>query len=268
MPTITRKTETGGGRFYHDIPDAPCPYASVTHILGGGIPKPALINWAANEERKLVMEAAVVLYERCRVHSQTAMPRDLYLATLLGELGKEKAHQKLLAKAGDIGSEIHKLIEWHLRTAIGSHAGLKPIVSLKAQHALDVFEQWGTSVQLKPILIERTVYSHVHQYAGTMDLLARVNGIVTLIDFKSGKAVYPEAFLQSAAYSTALVEMGYLAPQQGLIVRLPKVETDPEMEVVPVPPVADLLPVFLAAKQIWAWSYKNDEAYRARQKAS
>jgi hypothetical protein len=58
--------------------------------------------------------------------------------------------------------------------------------------------------------------------------------------------------------------MGYLLPASALILRLPKVDTDPAFEVVTVPPAKDLFPVFLATKALWAWTYANDEAYRAR----
>jgi hypothetical protein len=43
------------------------------------------------------------------------MSRLPYLATLQTRLGKEKAHQRALAKAAEIGSETHGYIEWTLR---------------------------------------------------------------------------------------------------------------------------------------------------------
>jgi hypothetical protein len=259
-----RKDSAIGGRFYEVDGER---YPSVTHILGC-IGKPALINWAANQERSLVTEAAADLYmEWAAQMVPPQMPRASYVATLLAKLGQTKAHQRELAKAGEVGTQTHKLIEWTMRTALGAQAGPKPVVSDKALWGFMAFEDWAKSVSLKPVLIEQTVYSKVHQFAGTMDLLARVNGVLTLVDFKTGKAIYPEAFLQSAAYQTALIEMGYVAPSAGLIVRLPKVETDPEFETQPVPPAAELMPVFLAVRELWKWSYANEEAYRARREA-
>jgi hypothetical protein len=264
MKTTITRVDGPAGRFYQ-VGDQLLP--SVTHILSA-VSKPALIYWAANEERKLVAGAAADLYaDFAREIVPPVMPREAYLATLGARLGSAKAHQKLLAKAGDIGTEIHKLIEWTMRTATGATAGPKPVVSDAALWGFMAFEDWAKSVSLKPVLIEQTVYSTVHGFAGTMDVLARVHGVLTLLDFKSGKAVYDEAHLQSAAYQTALIEMGYLPPAGGaLIVRLPKVETDPAFEVVAVKPMADLFPVFLAVKSLWAWSYANEEAYRSRKK--
>lgn len=266
-PAAPVRKDGPAGRFYQ-IPGVADPVPSVTHILGC-IGKPALINWAANQERSLVSDAAADLYQEWAAHVvPPVMPRESYLATLTTRLGTVKAHQRELAKAGDIGTQTHKLIEWTMRTAIGADAGPKPTVSDPALWGFMAFEDWAKSVNLKPVLIEQTVYSVTHRYAGTMDLLGRVDGVLTLIDFKTGKAIHPESHLQSAAYQTALIEMGYVQPAAGLIVRLPKVVTDPDFEVQPVPPVADLFPVFLAVKELWKWTYANDEAYRARRAAA
>lgn len=260
-----RKDSAIGGRFYEVDGES---YPSVTHILTA-ISKPALIAWSANTERAAVTEAAADLYgEWCAQIVPPTMPRDAYLATLYARLGLVKAHQKELAKAGEIGTQIHKKIEWAMRTGIGADAGPEPTVSDKAEWGFMAFQDWAKSVSLKPVLIETTVYSKIHGFAGTMDLLGRVHGVLTLIDFKSGRAVYSESFLQSAAYSAALVEMGYVLPSAALIVRLPKNETDPDFEVVTVPDPAALLPVFLATKQLWAWQYAQEEAYRARRAAA
>lgn len=259
-----RKDSAIGGRFYEVDGER---YPSVTHILTA-IAKPALIAWSANAERAACTEAAADLYQEWTAQTPPPiMPRDWYLSTLTARLGAVKAHQKELAKAGEIGTEAHKLIEWTMKSALGIDAGPKPAVSEKALWAFMAFEDWAKSVALKPVLVEQTVYSKVHGYAGTMDLLARVNGVLTLVDFKTGKGIYPESFLQSAAYQTALVEMGHDQPAAGLIVRLPKVDTDPAFEVGDVPPVDELMPVFLATKALWAWTYANDEAYRLRRGA-
>ncbi len=263
MAAIQRLDGGPDGRFY--LIDGVL-YPSVTNILGGGYPKPALQWWAANEERKLVSDASADLYaDFAKERVPPVLPRAAYLATLAARLGPAKAHQKLLAQAGDIGTEAHHLIEWQLRTAIGAEAGPKPVVSEAAQWSVFAFEDWAKSVNLKPVLTERTVYSKVHGFAGTLDLLARVNGVLTEVSIKTGKAIYAEAHLQSAAYVTALIEMGYLPPAGGsLILRLPKNLSDPAFQVVQAQPAADLLPVFLAVKQVWAFAAEADKAYRAR----
>jgi hypothetical protein len=259
--TIERQ-DGPAGRFYK-IGDAR--YPSVTHILGA-IAKPALIAWSANVERAACVEAAADLFaDFQKAVVPPVMPREAYLATLTARIGPVKASQKLLVKAGDIGTQAHQLIEWQLRTATGAEAGPKPVVSEAAQWSVFAFEDWWKSVSGKAVLIERVVFSTVHGFAGTLDLLARVNGVLTEVSIKTGKSIYGEAHIQSAAYVTALSEMGYLPPAGGsVIVRLPKVDTDPAFQVVQAEPAADLFPVFLAVKRLWEWTYQQEQAYRAR----
>jgi hypothetical protein len=249
------------GRFY-EVEGLTLP--SVTHILNV-LSKPALINWAANQERAACTDAAADLYlDLCKT---PPMSRASFLATLSGRIGKQKAHRKELEKAGEIGSQVHGLIEWNLRQTLGQKVGPEPKVVDDAQWAFMAFQDWANSVNLKPIFIEQTVFSKTHGYAGTMDLLAEVNGVTALVDFKSGKAIYAEAYLQNVAYQVALGEMGHTVAVDGLIVRLPKVQTDPVFEVGKVPPVSELFPTFLAVKQVWAWWFAQEEAYRQKRKA-
>jgi hypothetical protein len=260
--TVTR-VDGPNGRFYNVDGEL---LPSVTHILGGGYPKPALVYWSANVERAACTEAAAALYEDLGATGQK-FPASWYLTELQKRLGQVKAHQKALVKAGDIGTEAHRMIEYQLRTAVGAKAGEKPVISDAAQWSVFAFEDWAKSVRLKPVLCERVVWSKVYGFAGTLDLLARVNGVMTEVSIKTGKGVYAEAHLQSAAYVTALSELGYLPPAGGsLIVRLPKDCNDPAFEVVQAQPAAELLPVFLAVKQVWAFQYAQDAAYRARRR--
>lgn len=240
-----------GGRFYN-IDGVMMP--SVTNILSA-IAKPLLVPWAAKVEREAVTAAAADVYQQWATQptTRTPLPRSWFLTTLAAQLGKVRAHERTLTAAGDLGTEAHQLIEWHLRTAIGSQAGPQPLVRPEARHACQAFLQWATSVRLKPVLIERQVYSLTHGYAGTLDILCRVNGVPTIIDLKTSTKIYPEAGLQLAAYSVALEDMGYLAPAQALIVRLPKVLTEAAVEVQVAPSADALFPTFLAAKQLWTW---------------
>ncbi len=259
-PTITRR-DTLGGRWY-EVDDHRLP--SVTYILQA-ISKPALISWAASEERKLVTETAADLYED--VHGTPKMSRPTYIATLQGRLGKVRAHQKELAKAAEIGSQIHSMIEWNLRRMLGQKVGPQPRLDEKAQWGFMAWEDWARSVRFKPILIEQQVFSLMHGYAGTLDVLGEIDGVLTIGDWKTGKAVYPEALLQSVAYQVALAEMGHHRAEAGIVIRLPKVETDPEFEVVPVPAVSELFPTFLAVKQVWQWQYESERVYQERRAA-
>ena len=61
--------------------------------------------------------------------------------------------------------------------------------------------------------------------------------------------------------------MGHGRVDGGLIVRLPKVTTDPGFEVVVVPPARELFPTFLAARQLWDWPSPKKKRIARRRKA-
>ena len=256
-----KRIDGRSGRFYELDGER---YPSVTHIIQV-INKPALIAWAANQERDFCVAGAADLYlDLCKT---PPMSRVSYVTTLQTRLGKERAHKKTLEKASEIGSQAHSLIEWNLRQRLGQRVGPEPKVVDDAQWSFMSWQDWSNSVSLKPIFIEQVVFSKTHGYAGTMDLLAEVNGVPTLIDFKTGKAIYAESYLQNVAYQVALGEMGHTPAVSGVIVRLPKVQTDPAFEVGNVPPVSELFETFLAAKRVWAWWFAQEEAYRQRRNA-
>ncbi|HET7210031.1 MAG TPA: PD-(D/E)XK nuclease family protein [Terriglobales bacterium] len=239
-------------------------YPSVTTVLQI-LAKPALTAWSAKVERELVTTVSADLYQDTA--NTPRMSRAAYLLTLANRLGLEKAHQKELAKASEIGSQAHKLIEWTMRTQLMQKVGPSPRITDAAQWAFMAWEDWRKSVNLKPIWIEQTVWSEKHGYAGTLDLLAEVEGVLTVVDWKTGKAVYSEAHLQNAAYRQAIREMGHGDPKQGLIVRLPKVETDPNFEVVAAKPENLMFPKFLDAMSVWNWQQEMDAEYQAKKAA-
>ena len=226
-------------------------YPSVTVILNA-VNKPALIPWAAKQERETIYAAVR------RLLGDAEVKRDNFLLSLEAAVGREKAHSRELKKAGTIGSECHHLIEWHLRQDLKERVGPAPAVSEKALWAYMVYEDWRKAANLSVTMIEQVVYSGRYGYAGTMDWCGEIDHegkrVMVLGDFKTGKAVYKEAHLQVAAYAHALVEMGYADTlPAGCIVRLPKVESDPKPEVVVIPAerMKVLHKVFLNVLELW-----------------
>lgn len=252
-----------GTRFYYT--DEGNEYPSVTSILSV-LDKPALRNWIANTEREMVITAAANLYEDLPTTGQK-MSRAGYLATIKNRIGQTKAYQKELAAAQEVGSAVHALIEWNIRKELGQIVGPQPEVSNKILHAFAAYEDWRARVKFKPLAIEQTVWSDIHAYAGTMDLWAEVDGEECVLDFKTGKAVYKEAKVQIAAYAFALSEMGHGHPKAGIVLRLPKIEADPNFEAVRVDNLERYFKAFLAIRQAWEWCALEDSAERAAYKA-
>src|SRR5438445_11495666 len=243
----TGTTKNGSGswdrsRFYR-IEGLELP--SVTTILNI-IAKPGLAPWYAKEERRYFETAMLEVLSR-----PGARDPEYVLAAVAEAVTGVKAADREKQKAAAIGTAVHAGIEWELRRQLGEDAGPELRLPEAAAWAAERWKDWARSVALEPLAIERTVYCVECGYAGTLDLYARVKGVPTVLDWKSGRAIYPEAFLQNLAYRHAARRLG-MASDQGLVVRLPKLLDDPAWEVMAVPATlrqAD----FLAALQLWRW---------------
>ena len=231
---------------------------SVTTVLGT-LAKPALIGWAAKEERKYVGAVAGQLYKRLfTVLAEPATP-DKFTEMLLEELGKP-ANRQLLEQAASVGTQVHNRVEWDLKGELGLERAPEapPLTTEQAKHSYARWGEWRVTVKLRPIAMEKRIYSMLFGFGGTLDLLAEIelDGklVLIVIDWKTGKAVYAEAYLQNVAYRMALKEEGIDATV-GYIIRLPKYETDPEFDAVRVPDeqTSKLETTFLALLVVYKW---------------
>lgn len=244
MTTTISRSDRRDVRVYHiDGIDHP----SVTTILSV-INKPALGPWYAKQERAAWETALLEL-----AASSPMIPADQLLDRVILLVDGVKAGDKAKTHAGTIGTAAHALIEWHTRKLLGEKVGTEPIVPDAAAWAVEAWKDWAKEVGFKPLVVERAVHCPKCRYAGTVDWIAEVRGVVTLGDIKTGKAVYPEAYLQNIAYRHAAAQHG-LDVVQGLIVRLPKTMDDPTFEAVPVPSVS--LRTFHAANALWRWTQR------------
>ena len=118
---------------------------------------------------------------------------------------------KVRDKAADIGTLAHALIEEHITT---SAPHLEPVIAEKAEYSqndLDIAEnaflaylEWenrmGIDLTDERVRAEERLVSEWLQYGGTLDFIAPIQGVLSLIDFKSTNGLYPEHRIQLAAY--------------------------------------------------------------------
>lgn len=96
---------------------------------------------------------------------------------------------------------------------------------------------------------EVTVIDEKEKYAGTLDLLAKIGEKDLIIDIKTGKDIYPEAYLQLSAYKHALqkdVELAVLLLNDNGTYKFAYGEDNYE--------------VFLAAKKLYEFLHGEDLA--------
>lgn len=114
-------------------------------------------------------------------------------------------------EAADIGTLAHALIEEHI-TIISPHLDVvsvdkdlySPANLKKAETAFQSYLMWEeqNNVDLTDSRVQTEVrlVSEWLQYGGMLDLIAPIDGVLSLIDFKSTNALYPEHRIQLAAY--------------------------------------------------------------------
>src|SRR5262249_49383629 len=131
----------------------------------------------------------------------------------------KRAWVKANRDATDLGQAAHAIIQWHTRRMLGlPDLGPEPSGPDGAMQAGLAWLDWTKAVDFQPQHTERLVYCPQCAYAGTCDAVAKVQGQLVVVDYKTGKAVYREAHLQVAAYKHALLREG-IVTDGGLILR-------------------------------------------------
>lgn len=208
--TIRRVNRGKGHSYVDDTTGLKIP--GVTTIIGDGVPKPALVNWAGNT----TAEYAVDHWEEL-----TAMPPAARLKVLT------KARYESNDAAKNRGTQVHKLAEALVRgDRVAIPDGLEGYVESYVKF-LDDFD-------VRPVEVERTVYSQTHRTCGTLDLIADLldpedlaidpevrSRVRWLIDVKTGRGgVYGETALQLAGYRFS----EFMVTEDGELEDMPEVD--------------------------------------------
>jgi hypothetical protein len=182
-----RRVNRGKGHSYVDANGAKVP--GVTTIMGNGVPKPALINWAANTTAGYAIDHWDELSE---------MAPSVRLAKL-----KEARYADRDA-AANRGTAVHTLAE---KLVLGKEVDVPDELAGHVESYVRFLDEWD----VQPVLTEFVVVSHRHGYAGTGDLIADLvdptrpgERVRWLLDVKTSRSgVYGETALQLAGYRYA-----------------------------------------------------------------
>ena len=189
-------------------------YPSVTTIQSV-LDKPALIPWAV----KVAIETGVSKLTPRKKYTPTEI-RDVFMKS-------RWAYKRESERACDIGTTVHSLIEKFLKgEPFGDLSGEPNAEELVS--CANAFINWMIANHVEVIALETAIEGV--GYAGRIDAVVRLNGVVTLVDFKTSKGFYETYPMQLAAYAYAynsddanvekIEAMGVL--------RLPKCGTDYE----------------------------------------
>ena len=109
----------------------------------------------------------------------------------------------------DIGTLAHRMILDYFNKAETDTTDYSDNQIDLAENCLLSFWEWGKQHKIEVIMAEAQLVSSQYGYGGTIDCYCNLDGQPTLLDFKTGKAIYPEMFYQLAAYKELLAEAGH-----------------------------------------------------------
>jgi len=125
-----------------------------------------------------------------------------------------------------IGTLAHYMIECHVKNDIPNLDDYSKNQISSAETSFLKYLEWEKSVDIKYVGSELQLVSEKYQYGGTIDILAEINGVLTLVDIKTCKALYPDQDLQvGGGYFPLLIENGYDV-KQAVIVRVGRSEAE------------------------------------------
>ena len=177
--------------------------------------------------------------------------KQVFYATIknpeISEVKALRAPYDTLDKDADRGSTVHSIVESWKKTK-------EYIETIPAPYRgyADAFYAWIKDNKVEILENEKTVVSKKNKFAGTVDIIGKVNGKLYVIDVKTNNsgAIYETYHLQVSAYIEALRENG-VAVEGGYVLVL-----SPEGKYT-YGQVKECFDVFLKLRDVWVW--KNQE---------
>lgn len=110
----------------------------------------------------------------------------------------------------------------------------------------------------EPLFMERVLWSPALGVIGTADFVGKVNGRLAVLDYKSGKKIYPEAWMQMAAYAKMYEEEFQQYPLDRYAVNV-KRDGGLEVQKRSFDTWERDFDAFLACLALYIWERENDE---------
>jgi hypothetical protein len=142
----------------------------VTTVIGDVLSKPALVPWAWK-----MGKAGIEL--------------DAYVDDLAG-----------------VGTLAHRMILCHLKGEKTETAEYSAEQIDKAENCFLKYLEWERQRKVEPVRLETPMVSEEYGFGGTPDFVGFIDGAMTLMDFKTGKGIYPDYWIQLGGYWILTVE--------------------------------------------------------------
>ncbi|MFT4185776.1 MAG: cytochrome [Micrococcaceae bacterium] len=166
--------QTSAGRMYSRSPEEPPKVPSITTII-------------SQEDKDLGGWHAYMATQ--------ALIKDERLATADLNMRRRIARESVSASetyrdaAATRGDRVHYYCEQYSKKILGLdndlEAALEDLQKRGEQGFVQQFEQWFSMYKVEPVMTEVTVWNASLGYAGTLDLIARINGRLCIVDYKT-----------------------------------------------------------------------------------
>ncbi len=217
------------------------------------------------DERWYMKDSEETGVERIFVPSSTWIcsyyPKGIAYFKWLAAKGWDEAESIKIA-AGDKGSLVHQAIEELLQQhevkidAKFIVDGVDKEINVEEYECVMSFADWFKAVKPEVIHYEFTIWNTKYGYAGTLDLICKINGVVYVIDFKTSAYIWMSHKIQLSSYKhsdyvmknypdakMAILQIGYRMNQK----RYKFTEVD------------DCFDLFLSARTIWEAEVKDKQ---------
>jgi hypothetical protein len=165
-------------------------HPSVTTILDV-IGSPALLSWAAkNGTHKLIEYAKVIEEMAPEIHKEAKKKFD----NAFWKSGRQQA-----SDAADYGTQAHAAFEMHL---LGKEVDTRALPE-PSRNAYEAFVEFERENKMETLETEKTFYNCSMGYAGTADWSGKLNGKLTLGDFKTSSGIFEKYVTQCWANAIA-----------------------------------------------------------------
>ena len=174
------------------------------------------------------------------------------------------AHRKFSKDAASIGQMVHEWISNYIYALANKSQLPAQPVNEKAKHSIKAFLDFTEKHNVEITSSERKIYSIEKDYCGTLDGEGFIDGKKCILDFKTSSAIYPEYFIQVAAYMKAREEETGSKYEGAVIIRVDKESGEFEVKAVKREELDEYYDAFLGCLSIYRWQMKRKDEDKLR----
>lgn len=108
-------------------------------------------------------------------------------------------YKETVQKAADSGTIVHYLIECYLRNIEPDYTPYKNIAQEEKEigwHAYQNFLKWVKNFKFEVVELEVPLVSEKYRFGGCIDCVGKIDGKLSLIDWKSSSGMHPDHMIQ------------------------------------------------------------------------